>query len=120
MSSVEKAHGGRFVPKGVKAVYASLEEETAAREVLIRRTALQGRHQINLRDYPRMMYLLSVETRRNLDLSGNLPSDIDGSAPGFSLVRILCHRRSPPFGLARGSRASYFPRPTVMSTSGRL
>jgi RES domain-containing protein len=37
-----RIHGGRFVPKGVKAVYASLEEETAAREVLIRRTAFAG------------------------------------------------------------------------------
>jgi hypothetical protein len=35
-------NGGRFVPIGVKAVYASLEEETAQREVTARKGALGG------------------------------------------------------------------------------
>ena len=35
-----RSSGGRFVPGGVKAVYASLEEETAMREVTIRKSAL--------------------------------------------------------------------------------
>jgi RES domain-containing protein len=35
-----RLNGGRFVPVGVKAVYASLEEETATREVTIRKIAL--------------------------------------------------------------------------------
>jgi RES domain-containing protein len=38
-----RLHGGRFVPVGVRAVYASLEEETALREVLTRKVALGGR-----------------------------------------------------------------------------
>ena len=33
-----RLNGGRFVPVGVRAVYASLEEETALREVTIRNT----------------------------------------------------------------------------------
>ena len=37
-----RLYGGRFVPVGVRAVYASLEEETALREVTIRKSALGG------------------------------------------------------------------------------
>ena len=68
--------GGRFVPVGVKAVYASLEEETAMREVTARKSALGGRNQINVGEYPRMTYVLSVATRRNLDLAAALPSEL--------------------------------------------
>jgi RES domain-containing protein len=68
--------GGRFVPAGVRAVYASLEEETALREVTTRRNALGGRKQINIGEYPRMMYVLAVTTRRNLDLASKLPPEL--------------------------------------------
>jgi len=44
--------GGRFVPVGVRAVYASLEEETALREVTARKLALGGRKQVELRERP--------------------------------------------------------------------
>ena len=67
-----RLHGGRFVPVGVRAVYASLEEETALREVTTRKRALGGRSQINVGEYPRMTYVLSVATRRNLDLAVTL------------------------------------------------
>jgi RES domain-containing protein len=69
-----KANGGRFAPKGVKPVYASAEEETALREVTSRKATLGGRQQIRIRDYPRMTYILSMRTIRNIDLSGPLPS----------------------------------------------
>ena len=42
-----RLHGGRFVPLGVRAVYASCDEETAMREVAKRKTALGGRQQID-------------------------------------------------------------------------
>ena len=51
-----RLHGGRFVPVGVRAVYASLEEETALREVTSRKSALGGRSQIGVGEYPRMTY----------------------------------------------------------------
>ncbi len=44
-----RLHGGRFVPVGVRAVFASLEEETALREVTTRKSALGGRSQIQCR-----------------------------------------------------------------------
>jgi RES domain-containing protein len=71
-----RLHGGRFVPVGVRAVYASLEEETALREVTSRKSALGGRSRISVGEYPRMTYVLSVATNRNLDLAATLPSEL--------------------------------------------
>jgi len=71
-----RLNGGRFVPVGVKAVYASLEEETAMREVTARKSALGGRNRINVGEYPRMTYVLSVATDRNLDLAAALPAEL--------------------------------------------
>ena len=64
-----RSHGGRFVPPGVAAVYASLEEQTALREATARKSLVLGRNPIDLRDYPRMTYVLRITTQRNLDLS---------------------------------------------------
>lgn len=72
-----RLNGGRFAPPGVKAVYASLEEETALREVTARKNALGGRNRINVGEYPRMTYVLSVSTQRNLDLAVALPSALE-------------------------------------------
>ena len=71
-----RLNGGRFVPVGVRAVYASLDEETALREVTARKNALGGRGQIAVADYPRMTYGLSVATHRNLNLVATLPSEL--------------------------------------------
>jgi RES domain-containing protein len=74
-----RLHGGRFVPPGTLAVYASLEEETALREVNARKNLLGGGGQVKLRDYPRMTYILRIATRRNLDLSIPLPPDLQNT-----------------------------------------
>jgi len=71
-----RLNGGRFVPVGVKAVYASLDEQTTLREVTTRKSALGGRNQINVGEYPRMTYVLSVATNRNLDLAATLPREL--------------------------------------------
>ena len=42
--------GGRLAAKGTRAVYASLDEETAAREVTTRKARLGGKAQIALKD----------------------------------------------------------------------
>jgi RES domain-containing protein len=86
---------GRFVPVGVRAVYASLEEETALREVTARKSALGGRSQINVGDYARMTYVLSASTHRNFDLAATLPSDLANlvrlclRGPGYSTSQEL-------------------------------
>jgi RES domain-containing protein len=71
-----RLNGGRFVPVGAKAVYASLDEDTAMREVTTRKSALGGRSQINVGEYPRMTYVLLVPTHRNLELSATLPLEL--------------------------------------------
>src|SRR5258708_19012062 len=57
-----RLNGVRFVPPGVRAVYASLDEETALREVTHRKSASGGRRQIDVGQYPRMTYILFVTT----------------------------------------------------------
>ena len=90
-----RLHGGRFVPVGVRAVYASLEEQTALREVTSRKNALGGRSQISVGEYPRMTYVLSVATSRNLDLSATLPSELENvvrlclAGTGYSVSQEL-------------------------------
>jgi RES domain-containing protein len=90
-----RLNGGRFVPEGVRAVYASLEEETALREVTARKSALGGRSQISVGEYPRMTYVLSVATNRNLDLAATLPSELANvvrlclRGPGYSVSQEL-------------------------------
>jgi hypothetical protein len=71
-----RLNGGRFVPVGVKAVYASADEETAMREVTARKRVLGGRNQIDVGEYPRMTYVLSIQTQRNLDLASPLPKEL--------------------------------------------
>jgi RES domain-containing protein len=90
-----RLHGGRFVPVGVRAVYASLDEETAQREVTTRKRALGGRSQIGVGEYPRMTYVLSVATNRNLDLAATLPAELANlvricmGGPGYSVSQEL-------------------------------
>ena len=90
-----RLNGGRFVPVGVRAVYASLDEETALREVTARKNALGGRSQISVGEYPRMVYVLSVATNRNLDLAATLPSELANvvrlclRGPGYSVSQEL-------------------------------
>ena len=56
------------MPKGTRAVYASLDEETATREATARKARLGGKAQITIKDYPRLTYLVSFEAKRCLDL----------------------------------------------------
>jgi RES domain-containing protein len=71
-----RLHGGRFVPPGIAAVFASLDEQTALREATARKSLLHGRNLVEFRDYPRMMYVLRITTQRNLDLSIPLVPDL--------------------------------------------
>ena len=60
-------------------MYASLEEETALREATARKSLLHGKGHVELRDYPRMTYILRIATRRNLDLSIPLLPDLQNA-----------------------------------------
>jgi len=62
-----RSKGGRFAAKGTRGVYASLDEETAAREVTARKVRLAGEAQIALQDYPRLTYVVSIKAKKCLD-----------------------------------------------------
>jgi len=68
--------GGRFAPVGVNAVYASFDEETALHEVTARKKPLGGRAQIEIKEYPRLTYVITVKTHRSIDLATDLPSEL--------------------------------------------
>ena len=57
-----------------RAVYASLDEETAAREVTARKARLGGKAQIALKDYPRLTYAVAIEAKKCVD-SRNIGSN---------------------------------------------
>jgi RES domain-containing protein len=59
--------GGRFAAKGTRAVYVSLDEEAATREVTARKARLGGKAQIALKDYPRLTYIISIEVNKCVD-----------------------------------------------------
>jgi len=63
-----KEKGGRFAPKGTRAVYGALDEGTAGREAAARKARLGGAGGISLADYPRLIYVIPIKTRRCLDL----------------------------------------------------
>jgi RES domain-containing protein len=62
-----RSKGGRFGAKGTRAVDASLDEETATREVTARKTRLGGKAQIALADYPRLTYVISIQAKKRVD-----------------------------------------------------
>lgn len=108
-----RLYGGRFVPVGMRAVYASLEEHTALREVTARKSALGSRNQISVGEYPRMTYILSVATHRNLDLGLALPSELGNVVrrclfgPGYSASQELA-----AIWIAEGIDSVVFPSAT--------
>jgi RES domain-containing protein len=108
-----RLNGGRFVPVGVKAVYASLEEDTAMREVTTRKSALRGRNQINVGEYPRMTYVLTVATHRNLDLAATLPLDLaDIVARCLSSPQYSASQELAAIWIAEGIESVVFPSAT--------
>jgi RES domain-containing protein len=71
-----RVYGGRFVPIGIPAVYASVEEDTAVREAATRQTSLHGQNKTDFREYPRLTYVLHIKTDRSLNLSSVLPAEL--------------------------------------------
>jgi hypothetical protein len=55
--------------RGTRAVYALLDEGTAAREVTARKAGLGGKVQIALKDYPRLTYAGSDRSQKMRGLS---------------------------------------------------
>jgi RES domain-containing protein len=64
-----QTYGGRFASVGTKAVYLSVTDSGASKEVTARKARLGGSSQITLLKYPRVFYAVSVKLKRVLDLT---------------------------------------------------
>lgn len=64
-----RSYGGRFVRPGLRAVYGSVDEETALRESAARAKRLAGRGGARLIGYPRVTYVIAVKVAAHVALS---------------------------------------------------
>ena len=77
-------YGGRFVRPGLRAVYGSVDEETAFRESAARVNRLAGRGGARVVGYPRITYVVGVKvashvalTTAHADAAAILPACLD-------------------------------------------
>jgi RES domain-containing protein len=93
-----RAHGGRFAPVGTRAVYLSVTDSGASKEVTARKLRLGGAGQISIDKYPRVVYAVAVDLKKALDLSTL------GSSRAAEAVRTACLDKddlAPSMELAR-------------------
>jgi RES domain-containing protein len=93
-----RAYGGRFAPIGTRAVYLSVTDSGASKEVTARKSRLGGVGQISIDKYPRVVYAVAVDLKKALDLS------TFGSSQAAEPVRTTCLDRDdlrPSMDLAR-------------------
>jgi RES domain-containing protein len=64
-----RAHGGRFAPIGTRAVYLSVTDSGASKEVTARKSRLGGIGQISTDKYPRVVYAVALDLKKALSLS---------------------------------------------------
>ncbi|HEX3663534.1 MAG TPA: RES family NAD+ phosphorylase [Acidobacteriaceae bacterium] len=95
-----RAYGGRFAPVGTRAVYLSVTDSGASKEVTARKSRLGGVGQISVEKYPRVVYAVAVDLTKALDLSSLGSSqaaeaasaaclDKDDLRPSMALAREL-------------------------------
>ena len=68
-----RSHGGRFVRPGLRAVYGSVDEETAFRESAARMNRLAGRGGARVVGYPRITYVIGVKAASHVALTTTHP-----------------------------------------------
>src|SRR5579862_8100226 len=79
-----RAYGGRFAPVGTRAVYLSVTDSGASKEVTARKARLGGVGQINTDKYPRVVYAVAVDLKKALSLSTL------GSSQAAEAVKTAC------------------------------
>jgi RES domain-containing protein len=103
--------GGRFALKGTRAVYLSVTDSGASKEVTARKSRLVGAAQISTDRYPRVVYAVAVDLQKTLNLS-----DLGTSRVGEAVVKtcLALNDLEPSMDLARklqaaGIQALVFP-----------
>ena len=64
-----ESYGGRFAAVGMRAVYLSVTDSGATKEVTARKSRLGGAAQISTSKYPRVVYAVAAKLERTLHLS---------------------------------------------------
>jgi RES domain-containing protein len=77
-------HGGRFAPVGTRAVYLSVTDSGASKEVTARKSRLGGVGQISADKYPRVVYAVAVDLKKALSLTTL------GSSQAAETVKTAC------------------------------
>jgi len=77
-------HGGRFAPVGTRAVYLSVTDSGASKEVTARKSRLGGVGQISTDKYLRVVYAVAVDLKKALSLSTL------GSSQAAEAVKTAC------------------------------
>ena len=93
-----RTYGGRFAPIGTRAVYLSATDAGASKEVTARKSRLGGVGQISVEKYPRVVYAVTVDLKKALNLSTL------GSSQVSEAVRAACLDKddlTASMGLAR-------------------
>jgi RES domain-containing protein len=115
-----RKYGGRFAPKGIRAIYLSATDSGASKEVTARKSRLGGTAQISTGKYPRVVYAVAVDLQKTLDLS-----DLGISLTGKAVVKtcLALNDLEPSMDLARelqagGIQALLFP--SVLSGDNNL
>lgn len=79
-----RAYGGRFAPIGTRAVYLSVTDSGASKEVTARKSRLGGVGQISTDKYPRVVYAVAVDLKKALNLTTL------GSSQAADAVKTAC------------------------------
>jgi RES domain-containing protein len=79
-----RTRGGRFAPVGARAVYLSVTDSGASKEVTARKSRLGGVGQISTDKYPRVVYAVAVDLEKALSLS------TFGSSQAAEAVKTAC------------------------------
>ena len=93
-----QAYGGRFAAVGTRAVYLSVTDSGASKEVTARKARLGGAAQISTDKYPRVVYAVALSLKRTLELSAL------GSSQAANTIRAAClaeHDLAASMDLAR-------------------
>lgn len=106
-----RKNGGRFVPAGGRAVYASLDEATATAEVTARKARLGGHAQISIKDYPRLTYSIAFEIDKCVDFRSVDPSSDLGRALEAALdpADLQVSQEIGQYLMSKGVQGGIFP-----------
>jgi RES domain-containing protein len=106
-----RLRGGRFAAKGTRAVYGSLDDETATGEVTARKARLGGASIISLKNYPRVTYVISIKATKCVDFR-NVGTDAvlrDLLAAGSDLDDFGASQQIGAYLVGKGIDAIIFP-----------